>query len=396
MSGLSPIGLRRLKTPGANAVAILFGLEAVSRGVIATVLPLQTVAVLGSDEALSMGVLSGAVFSILLVMTAPLIARRLGRARMATLAAGMAIGAVALFVAAFPAGQVVGFMLRAGAVALLSVSFNLFIMDHIKRGELGRSEPKRMLAVGIGWMVGPLLGVQLDTWFGSVSPYLFSAASMTALISYFWILRAGGPAIVKPSKTRQFVNPLRYLGSFIREKRLLHAWSISVGRGFFWMSFFIYTPVYAVEVGLGREAGGILQSLGSGMMMAMPLWGWAARHFGIRKVATLAFLGAAIGCVAGWYFADQPYLGAAGILMATGFMALNDGYGNTLFFRACRPSQREGMASVFTTYRDMAELFQAGLFAVLLSFLPIETVFLAIGILMALLAGLSRFIHPRL
>ncbi len=396
MIGLSVVGLQRLRQPGANAVAIMFGLEAVSRGVVAAVLPLQTVALLGSDEALSMAVLAGACFSILLVMSAPIIARRIGRARLATLAAAMAVGAALLFIAAFPVGQVGGFMMRAGAVALMSVSLNLFIMDHIKRGDLSRSEPRRMLAVGVGWMVGPVLGIWLDHLLGPTSPYFFSAAAIVTLIGYFWILRRRGPEIVKPAKTRSFANPIQHLGAFTRQKRLMHAWLISVGRGIFWMSFFIYTPVYAVEVGLGREAGGIIQSLGSAMLLGMPFYGFAARRFGIRKIATIAFIGAAIGCSAGWVFSDQPYIGAAGILIATGFMAMNDGYGNALFFRACRPSQREGMASVFTTYRDSAELFQAAFFAVLLSFLPIETVYLAMSIILLLLAASSRAIHPRL
>ncbi len=405
MLGISVIGLERLRAPGAFAVAILFGLEALSRGVVATVLPLHTVELLGSDEALSASVFTGAVFSVFLIMTAPMIARRIGRARMATLAAALAIGAVALFIAAIPAGQVIGFMCRAGAVALLSVAFNLFIMEHIKRTDLGRSEPLRMLAIGIGWAAGPILGVGLDAWIGRDAPYLASAAAMVTLIGFFWSLRvapkvvtadAEVPKIVGAAEMRKFANPFRFLRDFARQPRLVLAWVNSFGRAFFWLTFLIYTPVYAVQVGLGKTMGGAILSAGTAMMLAMPLWGWVARKVGIRLVATVTFTGAAIGTFGAWWFAGTPWLGAAGIMVATSFMAVNDGYGNALFFRACRPLQRDSMASVFTTYRDMSELTQALVFSVLLSFLPIETVYLVLAVAMGLLALLSRRIHPRL
>lgn len=399
MLGISVVGLRRLSAPGANAVAILFGLEALSRGVVASVLPLQTVRLLGSDEALSLSVLAGSICSICLVLAAPWIAGRIGRARMATLAACLALAAVALFIVQIPAGQVAGFVCRASAVALLSVSLNMFIMDRIKRGDLGRSEPLRMLAIGVGWMVGPFLGVLIEGWFGPAAPFLASAAAMLTLIICFWSLRAGTAGVVADraaAARRSFANPLRHLKGFTGQPRLVLAWMISLGRGFFWMTFLLYTPVYTVEIGLGKQTGAALLSLGTAMMMAMPLFGWMARRFGIRRIATVGFLGGAGGCFVAWAFADQPWVGAAGLLLATSAMALNDGYGNALFFRACRPSQRAGMASVFTTYRDSAELVQAGLFAILLAFLPIQTVYLALSIVMLLLFLLSFRIHPRL
>ena len=48
---------------------------------------------------------------------------------------------------------------------------NLFVMEHIPRVDLGRSEPLRMLSVGVAWTVGPMLGVGIETlWAQRVSP----------------------------------------------------------------------------------------------------------------------------------------------------------------------------------------------------------------------------------
>ena len=204
------------------------------------------------------------------------------------------------------------------------------------------------------------------------------------------------PKIVGAAQTRKFANPAKFLRDYAGQPRLVLAWVNSFGRAFFWLTFLIYTPVYAVQVGLGKTMGGVLLSAGTAMMLAMPLWGWITRKVGIRLVATVTFSGAAVGTFGAWWFADNAWLGAAGIMVATSFMAVNDGYGNALFFRACRPTQRDNMASVFTTYRDMSELAQALIFSVLLSFLPIETVYLVLAAAMAALACLSRHIHRRL
>jgi MFS family permease len=177
---------------------------------------------------------------------------------------------------------------------------------------------------------------------------------------------------------------------------MVHAWLNASGRAFFWMSFFIYTPIYAVKTGLGEVAAGILLSLGAGGMVLMPLWGWMSRRFGIRNMASLTFLAAATGCLAAWGFADRPGIGAIGILLAALAMTMNDGYGNALFFRACRPSQRSVMTPAFSTYRDIAEVGHAATFAILLIFFPIEVVYFILAAVLAGLAILSRTIHPRL
>ncbi|MDW3204736.1 MAG: MFS transporter [Alphaproteobacteria bacterium] len=393
---MDAVWLRRIKSPGAETIAILFGLEALARGTASAVLPIDTVRLLGSDEAVSLCVLAGSAVAIPSVFAAPALARRFGRATLLSLSCiGGGLAAI-LFALDLASAQVLGFILRALGVALVSVCLNLFVMDYVRRGDLGRSEPLRMLSLGTGWFVGPMIGVALSQYVSSAAPYYFSAAAMLALMLLFWALRFRSAPGVRPTTNRKFRNPLASLGAFMRDRRLLHAWLNATGRGFFWMSFFIYTPIYAVNTGLGEFAAGALLSLGAGGMMGMPLWGWLTRQFGIRRIAMLTFGAAAVGCLGAWGFSHMPYLGAAGILAAALAMAVNDGYGNALFFRACRPSQRTEMTPAFTTYRDVAEIGHAAIFAVLLSLLPIEIVYLVLALILAALSILSRTVHPRL
>lgn len=390
------VWLRRIKSPGAETIAILFGLEAVSRGTASAVLPIDTVRLLGSDEAVSLCVLAGSVVAIPSVFAAPALARKFGRFWLMSLSCFGAALAGILFALDLAEAQVMGFILRALGVALVSICLNLFVMDYVRRGDLGKSEPIRMMALGIGWIIGPMIGVGLSEFVSPEAPYLFSGGAMLAMMFLFWGLRFKAAPGVRPTQNRKFASPLSNLGEFAKQKRLLHAWLNAVGRALFWMSFFIYTPIYAVKTGLGEIVAGVLLSLGTLGMLGMPLWGWITRKVGIRAIASVTFLAGGIGCLGAWSFADQPYLGATGIILAALAMTMNDGYGNALFFRACRPSRRTEMTPVFTTYRDVSEITHAAVFAVLLSFLPIEIVYLTLAFVLITLAGLSRTLHPRL
>ena len=164
----------------------------------------------------------------------------------------------------------------------------------------------------------------------------------------------------------------------------------------FWVCFVIYTPLYAIETGLGREAGGLLISLGSGFMLLMPLWGWTARRFGIRRVSLIGFPVAAASMTAAGLLSAWPWLSALFLLCGAGAMSAIDGYGNALFFRACKASQRTAMTPIFSAHRDLANITQAGIFVVLLIFFPIQVVYLTLGLVLLGLALLSLKIHRRL
>lgn len=397
MAGVTgAVWLRRIQSPGAETIAVLFFLEAISRSTASAVLPIDTVRLLGSDEWVSVCVLLGSLVAIPSVLAAPTFARRFGRAWLMTIACVGGALAAFMFTLDKAEPQVIGFILRATGVALLSVCLNLFIMDYVRRGDLGKSEPLRMLALGVGWIIGPLIGVYLAQNFDPALPYYVSGAALLILFGLFWIWRFRDVAGVRPTQNRKFPSPLANVGTFVSTPRLLHSWMNAGGRCFFWMSFFVYTPIYAVNTGLGEWAAGIMLSAGAGGMVLMPLWGWMARHFGIRNLATGTFGLAAVGCGIAWALASQPILGASGIMLAALAMTMNDGYGNALFFRACRPSQRTALTPTFSTYRDVAELSHACLFAILLIFAPIEIVYLVIAFFMIALATLSRKIHPRL
>ncbi len=396
MSETPVVWTSRLTTPGAGAFAVLFGIEALGRALVAAVLPLQTLELMGSDEGVSALFLVGAVAAIAMAFVVPRLVLMLGRARVVTFGILLIAAAAGLFTFQELPSQALGFVLRACGVAILYAGLSLLIMDHIRRNELGRSEPLRMLSVGLGWTLGPAAGVQIEVLWGPDAPFLASALAAAALLGYFWALRFRRLPIVRANPDRRVAPPLKHLAQFMAQPRLLLAFVQATGRGMFWVSFGVYTPLYAVATGLGPEVGGLLVSIGNGFMLLMPLWGWTARRYGIRRVSLVAFPLAATAMTAAGWLAFWPWVGAVAAVCAAGAMSIADGYGNALFFRACKPSQRTAMTPIFSAQRDLANIGHAGIFAVLLGFFPIQAVYITLGLVLFGLALLATRINRRL
>lgn len=386
----------RLTTPGAGPFAVLFGLEAFGRALVTAALPIQSLELVGSDEGVSQLFLVGSVSALTMPFLVPRLVQWLGRARLCSLAILLLGGASALFLLHDLPTQVAGFVVRACAVAMLFSGLSMFIMEHVRRQELGRSEPLRMLSVGIGWTVGPALGVQVEAWFGPWAPFIASAAVALVMLIYFWALRLSNLPIVRAAPNQRTAVKRAPIAAYLAQPRLLLALIHAVGRGIFWGSFVIYTPLYAVSVGLGAATGGLLVSIGSGFMLLMPLWGWMSRRYGIRTISLAAFPIGAVSAFAAGFLGDAPWLGATAIVGAALAMSVADGYGNALFYRACKPSQRSTMTPIFAAQRAIGEIGQAALFAVLLGFLPIQAVFVTLGLVLFGLTLLATRIHRRL
>jgi ACDE family multidrug resistance protein len=396
MSETPVVWTSRLTTPGAGAFAVLFGLEALGRALVTAALPVQTLELTGSDEGVSTLFLLGSVAAVAMAFVVPPLVHWLGRARVCTLAILLIAAAAALFAQQELPSQVLAFVLRACGVAILYAGLSLFIMDHIRRAELGRSEPLRMLSVGLGWTLGPVAGVQIEALWGPTAPFLASGLAAALLLGYFWALRFRDLPIVRPSRHRRVARPLAHWADFLGQPRLVLAWLQAIGRGMFWASFVIYTPLYAVATGLGAEVGGLLVSIGSGFMLLMPLWGWTARRFGIRRVSLVAFPLAGLAMTAAGWLSFWPWVGAASAVSAACAMSIIDGYGNALFFRACKPSQRTAMTPIFSAQRDLANIGHAGAFAILLSLFPIQAVYITLGLVLFGLTLLATQINRRL
>ncbi len=390
-----PIGLKQLTTPGAEAFAILFAIESMARAMLATVIPLDALALLGGARQVSILFFAVSFVGLAGSFAVPWMVRRTARRWVYSLGALLLIGASAFLAAGTLPLQVIGMGLRVLGVVCISICVNLYIMDHITRRDFSRVEPKRIFYSAGAWTAGPVLGIYLTTEVAVWAPYGASALFGLVMLGYFWFLRlTDNPGMAKTME--QIPRPWENLHRFFSQPRLVLAWLVVFGRNGWWGLFFVFTPIYAVQSGLGEVTGGMIVSIGNGFLFLMPLWGWCARRYGLRRMLVAGFTGCGCLTILAGFAADAPWL-AMGLLLAACFSITTlDGVASVPFMLSVKPRERSEMTAVYSTYRDAAELGPPGVFALLLMVFKLPVVFLAGGMGVLALAGLSRKLHPRL
>jgi MFS transporter, ACDE family, multidrug resistance protein len=306
----------------------------------------------------------------------------------------MAISA-ALMAADWLPAFAVGLPLSILAFGCVEITSQLYLMDNVARHELRRFEPVRIFASAGPWTLGPWLGVYLQHSVGFAAPFAITMTASVTVVALFWWLRLGENAVITSTR-RPPPSPARYLLRFFAQPRLRLAWTLAVARSSWWNMFFVYTPIFAVTSGLGAETGGVIVSIGSAWMWLVPFWGWAGRHYGLRRLLVAGYAVTGVLSVCAALAFHIPWLGAVMILLAAFGTETIDGAGNLLFLRAVHPHERPEMTTVFASYRDMAQLGPPVVFSLLLSVFSLPSVFVAGGVIMLASAAVARHIPRRL
>lgn len=392
-----PVWLPAAPRPGIRSFALLYTVETFARASIATVLPLQAYDILAAEQRVSFAYTFTAFVSVAFSLVIPFLIRRLSRRWV------YSSGALALLAAAFcftgftVPGLVAGMVLRVTGAACLNVTLSLYILDHIRKQDYVLNDSVRLGFGTLGWTVAPYLGVWLYSNHGPAAAYGWSGGWAALLFAVFWYLRLADGKTFGQRRTAP-ASPLANVGRFWRQPRLVLAWLVAFGRSSCWSTFFVYAPLLMVTGGVGKEAGGILVSLGNAMLVTVVLWGRVAGRLGVRRLAAASF--AATGAcllAAGWFGAEAPLTSGALLLLSMLAVVPTDAVGGVPFYRAVHPHERAEMTSVYRSYMDMGELIPQLVYGVLLGFFGIGAVFAALGCLMLGCGALSwRFLHRRL
>ena len=380
---------------GALTFGAIFALESLVRSMNSTVISLQAYDLLGSSQKVSelSTVVSLSVLATTLMF--PFVLGRLRRRWAYTLGIAGMIVASLLLASYTVMAQASGMYLRNCSAAIMNITLSLYIMDHIKRTELARSEPVRLSLSTFSWMIGPASGVWLYTQYGAWGPQLASMAAALALLLLFWYLRLKD-SITMPSGTLQPFNPLANVKHFVHQPRLRLAWTIAFGRSCFWSTFFIYGPLLMVESGVGKQISGLMISASQGLLLCAYLFGRLAHRFGVRPVIGLCFLTMATSAIAAGLAGKQmPYVAMVFLLIAALAATGLDGIGGIPFLRSVRPHERQRMAPVYRTFIDFSDLIPAIIFAVALSYFEIGSVFIILGIGLTIMGAVAYRYLPK-
>jgi predicted MFS family arabinose efflux permease len=384
-----PEWLRHAQAPGARTFAILGGIEAAARAILASVLPLTAYRAAGDAAAMSRIYLLVGLVSLAAAMIIPALGRIFRRRYLYT-AGGLGLALAALLAGLFEGRFVLpALFVQAIGTVTLTICFNAYLMDYIQWTELGASESLRLFYSAAAWTVGPFLGVWLMEEVHYVAPFALSLLAALALILAFWWFRLGdGKAITRAVGPAP--SPLAYLGRFARRPRLVAGWLFASVRSCGWVAFYLYVPVFAVESGLGDKVGGFLVSFGSVYLFVTPLMlAWLRRH-SVRNAVMAGFAWAAVSFAATAVLLPANAWMAALLLEAAAFfMIFLDLVAGLPFLMAVKPSERTEMSAVYSTFRDVSHVATPAIGALVLLYFPLGGAFLLLGAMFGMTSALA-------
>jgi MFS family permease len=380
---------------GAMAFAALFAVESFSRALIATVVSVQAHDLLMTSQRVS--VLFTCVSLAVLVSTLilPMLFRYVPRRWIYTAGVvGLILASLSFATHTLP-GQVGGMYLRNVGAATLNIALALYILDHIRKADLVRSEPMRLAFSTVSWTIGPFLGVWLYETYGPWAPQLLCIATCCLVIIVFWYLRLNDHPVIKAA-TSTPQNPLVDVGRFVSQPRLRLAWIIAFGRSCFWTTFFVYGSLLMIEGNLGKEASGLLISLSQLALCTAYLFGKLSERIGVRKVIVWAYAVAALAMIgAGHAGTGAPVLAAVFLLIGAVANSGLDGVGGIPYLRSVRAHERPQMTGVYRSYIDLSDLLPSLIYSFVLLAFPLGSVFYILGIWLAIVGLVAWRYLPR-
>lgn len=380
---------------GALAFATLFAVESFSRALIATVVSVQAHDLLMSSQRVSVLFTCVSLAVLVTTLTLPMLFRYVPRRWIYTAGVvGLTLASLAFATHTLP-GQVGGMYLRNVGAATLNIALALYILDHIRKADLVRSEPMRLAFSTMSWTIGPFLGVWLYETYGPWAPQLLCIATCCLVIIVFWYLRLNDHPVIKAATSKP-QNPLVNVGRFVSQPRLRLAWIIAFGRSCFWTTFFVYGSLLMIEGNLGKEASGLLISLSQLALCTAYLFGKISERVGVRHVIVWAYAAAALAMIgAGYAGTGAPVLAAVFLLIGAVANSALDGVGGIPYLRSVRAHERPQMTGVYRSYIDLSDLLPSLIYSFVLLAFPLGTVFFILGVWLAIVGLVAWRYLPR-
>ncbi len=391
-----PTGLQAFSGNAAGEpLARLNAFEGFARSLIIGIIPLLALESLGSKELVTRAYLLASILTLMITLNFAFLERLLHRRWVLTLGVGFTIFAVLILI--FGDGMVIAFAigLQSAATSLFSVCMSLYIMDYIGKKDLIFTESKRLLYTGIAWMIGPSLGLWLWEDYFHWAPFLLTACAALSMLAYFWYLRLGHSQVIQPAKSPS-INVFKIIPRYFEQPALRIAYWITLSRSIFWMSLFIYGPIYVIEASLPNWVAGGLLSLVSGLLLISPLIRRLSIRYGTRVVIVYAFILTG-GSILMLYFTGEPKpIGLLFWVLAAVGGATIDVLGNIPFMRMVKPRERTEMTMIFSTWREASQLLTPLLVSVVLLLAPFEVYYLVLAAILFSASFMATFLPRRL
>ena len=389
-----PIFLSHAPDVRLEHFAALAALESGFRGLLLSVMPLVMFEALGDESLMSAAYLGVGVLSLLAGLLVPWATRLVPRRWMFTLSGVLYLTGAATAVLGSAEVKALAVLLNALGTVTFSICLSAYVLDCIARQSLGRSESTRMLFSAPSWTIGPALGVFLWGWW-KPAPFLLAAVFAVLMVALFWWLRLGDGRQIQRARGPA-PNPLAYLGRFFRQPRLIAGWIFASVRSCGWWVYVVYLPVFCIQAGLDERVAGIAMSVSNGLLFVTPVMLRLVQRWTVRGAIRLGFAVATLCFAAAWIASPWPWA-TVGLLMAASVaLVLLDVCGGLPFLMAVKPSERNEMAAVYASFRDVSGILTPLVATAVLTVAPVAAVFGACGAAMAATWAVAGRLHPRL
>lgn len=383
-----------LPAPLVRDFAILGGLESCVRAALTSVWPLAMYQALGSAGTVSWVYFVLGILALLFGFGVPGLGRVVPRRWLFTAGAALNMLAAGLAILGGPVLTPLALLAMNCGTVTLQICVNAYVMDHIAREDLGKSESMRLFYSAAPWVLGPVAGV----WMWKIwvpLPYLAAMGAAAAMLGFFWHLRlSNGKSIARAGGAAP--NPLAYLGRFIRQPRLVAGWLFAVLRSAGWWVFIVYLPIFCVEYGLDDRIGSYAFAASNLMLFLTPLMLKWMQRVTLRVAVRVAF-GAAALCFLiasmGWVW---PPLAVVAVFTGAVFLTMLDTFGSLPFLMAVRPAERTEMSAVYASFRNFSGIVAPGVAWVVLLVAPVPAVFAAAAGGLGVAWAIAARLHPRL
>jgi MFS family permease len=373
--------------------ALIAGLEALVRGSTLAAFPLLMYRAWGNAQVVTELYFVVGLLSLLTALAVPVLAQRLQRRWVYVLG-------LTLYLLSASFGMVGGkwvtiaLLCNTMAAATCFVCFNAYVLDHVPKTEFARLESLRMFYGGLGWVLGPTLGVQLlPFWYGS--PFLMAGLGAAAILFYIHRIRLGnGRAMSRQARSAS--HPWVYLQRFFLQPRLIGGWLFAVMRSCGWWFYFVYVGIFAVEHGLGDNVGGLATSLANmGLFGAPLLFRWVQRRT-LRHAMRTGFLLGGLCFILATLVSPLPWATVAVLVLGSYCLVLLDVCAGLPFLMSVKPSERTEMSAVYSSFRDVSGILSPGLAWAVLHFTGVSGVFAAGGCALLFAWWVAGQLHPQL
>lgn len=390
-----PHMLQQLDKDVGRSLAMLCGLEGLGRAIMVGLMPLVALEVLGSKQAVTNAYVGGGCLALFVTLNVGRLESWMPRRWVVTGGLLSLVVAANFFLFVDNWLLAIGIGLVAVAAGVFSVCLALFIMEYIDKRDFVRNESRRMFNNGLAWTVGPTLGLWLYTSVDERLPFIVAIGAALVSLGFFWVLRLGAnPVLVKPRSRAP--SPMRNIPRFFRQRYLRIAYAVTVVRGMFWVSFFVYAPIYVIEAGLSRFWIGIMISSVSALLVFSPVVERMAARYSARRVIILGFVITGLGLTGLAAIGDARLLGLPVWMAAAIGATMLDVLGNIPFMRMVKPRERLPMTTVFSTWRELSSLVAPGLAALVMLVAPFWAYYLVVAALCFATAVWATFLPTRI